>query len=149
MSFRSIWLACLLVVTVSTASAQNASITLMGGMDVSEGGTGTLLGRVTDAPTGQFGVNFGAGTLLAVRSTRVQEVVIPGATSFFSGQGVAAVIENGQLVLKPGQFFVMVDDLDLDGLPHPDQFFLQFRFDNGQVETRHGLMTRGDITIRL
>lgn len=125
------------------------SITMLGSMTVQEGGTGTLSGRVTTQPRGSFGATFSEGELVSFRATRIFEVIIPGSTSYFSGEGVAMMRRNGDVIPVKGQFFVMVDDLDLEGLPHPDQFCMEFLSDDRQRTIRHGKVVRGDIAIRL
>ncbi|MBV6457709.1 MAG: hypothetical protein HONBIEJF_00826 [Fimbriimonadaceae bacterium] len=144
---------CMAFATIAMGLVANAqergSITLLGAMTVQEGGTGTLAGRVTNQPRGSFGVTFSEGELVSFQATRIFEVIIPGSTSFFSGEGVAMMRRNGQVVPVRGQFFVMVDDLDLEGLPHPDQFMMEFLSDDRQRIIRHGRVVRGDIAIRL
>lgn len=132
-----------------TAQAQTGSITMLGSIAVREAGTGMISGRVAERNRGSFSASFTDGEVAAFRLTKVTGVQIPGSTAFFTGEGIALVRRNGGLVERRASLLVMVDDLDHDRLPFPDQILMDFTFDDGHRVIRHGQIIRGDIAIRL
>lgn len=142
------------IVTLAGAihGQSEGSITMQGGLAVDEGGLATMSGFLQDSvggPSGRFDISFDSGSLVYVKMIKVREVQIPGSTAFFTGEAVAVINENGRVRLARGEIVAMVDDLDLNQLPFPDQLFLQFRTRDGQLFIRHARTTTGDITIRL
>lgn len=134
---------CLAGMVASAAS----SISMLGTISVGEGGTGFISGRLIDRPAGSFAASFTEGEIAAFRLTKVEAVYVPGATAFFTGEGTATVRENGRLVEHKAKLLAMVDDLDLDRLPFPDQIMMEFTLSNGRTIIRHGRVMRGDIAI--
>lgn len=127
------------------------SISVSGGMTVSEGGRGKAVGHVFDSgagPQGSFSAAFSSGELLSITMSRLTMYSVPGSTAFFGGTAVAVVRVNGVTRKVVGEFMVMVDDLDPSHLPFPDQFFLRFDYSGGTI-IRHGTFVDGDVVIGL
>jgi hypothetical protein len=138
-------LSCALFAQIGT------SITLEGAMTVSEGGRAKAAGRATETAqgiSGKFEIAFSQGDLVNLRLLNLSSYSVPGSTAFFGGTATATLRTNGRTRVVTGEIFVMVDDLDHDHLPFPDQFFMRFE-GGGQTIIRHGLMTDGDIRVQL
>ncbi len=142
---------CSVLLQCAVFAQVGSSITLEGAMTVSEGGRAKTDGRLAHTAqgiAGKFEISFSHGDLVNLRLLNLTSYSVPGSTAFFGGTAIVTLRVNGRTRVVTGEVFVMVDDLDIDHLPFPDQFFLQF-VSGGQTITRHGLMTDGDVTVRL
>lgn len=143
----------LTTVASSIAIAQGGRfISVLGGMDIEEGGTARVLARVVPGnpfPLGHFGITFSGNVIKSVRISQFDDWFANEGTGFFAGRATMVLMRNNIATTLEGRCAVMVDDADNSNLPSFDRFFLHFTVDGtGEVIVRHGEMTRGDVILR-